>query len=187
MTPAKREIIVVRSLAESDLGLFATQRSSAKSKQRAININSDVARRLLSPLVFKTGGIDLKCICVFQGTFTCERRRFGKSGKNWRLGGRKIEGSAFAGLDSKDLMIMRTTEGNDGTRPVTLVFISKRNQRILHAGIAAVFGHQLDGSMVVVDEADKQFKDLSIVCPAMIWPDPGPEPLSAGSQGRLAL
>ena len=36
MAPRRREIIVVRSLTDSDLGLFKEHRKSATSKQRAI-------------------------------------------------------------------------------------------------------------------------------------------------------
>ena len=43
------EIIVVRSLAESDLGIFKAHRSSATSKQRAIAMTTPAAKELLAP------------------------------------------------------------------------------------------------------------------------------------------
>jgi len=164
-----RGIIIVRSLAESDLGLFAAHRKSATSKQRAININADMARRLLAPEIFDRGGADLNCICIYNGAVIREPRRLGKSGKNWRLGGKKIEGAAFAELDCKDLVLIRTVAANDSTQPVTIVFISKKRHRVIHAGLAAIVERQLDGSMAAFDEGDSHFSDLSAHCPAMLW------------------
>ena len=50
------EVIIVRSLKDSDLGLFAVHRPTARSKQRAININSNLAEKLVSPEIFANGG-----------------------------------------------------------------------------------------------------------------------------------
>ena len=65
MSVSLREVVVVRSLTDSDLGLFAAHRVSAKSNQRAININADVARIMLSSSVFDAGGADFRCICLY--------------------------------------------------------------------------------------------------------------------------
>ncbi|MEC4775139.1 DNA double-strand break repair nuclease NurA [Burkholderia cenocepacia] len=163
------EIIIVRSLTESDLGLFAAHRSSANSKQRAININSDKARRLLSPEAFANGGSDLNCICVYGDKVIREPRRLGKTGKNWRLGGKKIEGDAFAELDSKDLVLIRSSAPNNGTQPVTVLFVSKTRNRVVHAGLVAIVERQLDGSMAVFEEGGDGFNALAEHCPAMPW------------------
>ncbi|WP_051465425.1 hypothetical protein [Methylosinus sp. LW3] len=180
---AAPEIIVVRSLVESDLGLFAAHRAAATSKQRALNVNANIARRLLSKEAFDAGGANLNCVCAYGDVVVREARRLGKSGKNWRLGGRKIEGNAFAELDCKDLALIRTTAGNDGTQPVTIVFISKARDRVVHAGLAAILERQLDGSMAVFEEGNTQFNDLAIHCAALPWDDPSPSvppPLSPG-------
>ena len=95
MTRRHGELIIVRSLAESDLGLFASQRPLIKAKQRAININSDVARLLLAPKLFKHGETRLDCTCIFGRKVQRTERRFRKTHKNWRLGGPKIEGKAL--------------------------------------------------------------------------------------------
>ena len=58
------EIIVVRSLTDSDLGIFAAHRASARSKQRAININSPCAARLLTTEVYHRGRTSLDCIII---------------------------------------------------------------------------------------------------------------------------
>ena len=102
MDDRREELILVRSLTESDLGIFASHRKAATSKQRAININADMARQMLSPGAFSLGDVALKCTCIFGEEEVRDVRRFKKTGKNWRLGGRKIEGPAFARLDSKD-------------------------------------------------------------------------------------
>lgn len=169
MIDSKPEIIVVRSLAESDLGLFAAHRASAKSKQRALNINSDMARMILAPGIFDAGGTDLKCVCKFAGQEIRELRRLGKSGKNWRLGGRKLEGQSFAQLDCKDFVLIRTTLENDGTDPVTIIFISKQTNRVVHAGIAAIVEKRLDRSMVTLKEDEPGFVDVAEHCPPLPW------------------
>ena len=168
------EIIVVRSLVESDLGLFAAHRAAATSKQRALNVNADIARRLLSKEAFDAGGANLNCVCAYGDVVVRESRRLGKSGKNWRLGGHKIEGNVFAELDCKDLALIRTRAGNDGTQPVTIVFISKARDRVVHAGLAAILERQLDGSMAAFAEGIPQFNDLAMHCAALPWNDPRP-------------
>ena len=168
------EIIVVRSLVESDLGLFAAHRAAATSKQRALNVNADIARRLLSKEAFDAGGANLSCVCAYGDVVVRESRRLGKSGKNWRLGGHKIEGNAFAELDCKDLALIRTRACNDGTQPVTIVFISKARDRVVHAGLAAILERQLAGSMAAFEEGDTQFDDLAAHCAAIPWDDPSP-------------
>jgi len=159
------ELIVVRSLTESDLGLFAAHRASARSKQRAININSVVAKQMLSANLFEAGGGHLDCTCVFNGTRMRETRHFGKVNKNWRLGGTKIPGREFANLDSKDFVLIRTVAGNDGNSPVTLTFVSRNTERVVHAGLAALVEKALDRSMAVFHEGTEGFNALSPYCP----------------------
>ena len=171
---ATPEIIVVRSLVESDLGLFAAHRAAAKSKQRALNVNADIARLLLSKEAFDAGGANLNCVCAYGDVLVRGSRRLGKSSKNWRLGGHKIEGKVFAELDCKDLALIRTRAGNDGTQSVTIVFISKARDRVVHAGLAAILERQLDGSMAAFEEGDTEFDDLAIHCAAIPWDDPNP-------------
>ena len=96
------ELIVVRSLAESDLGLFAAHRPTIRGKQRAININSEIAKQMLSPNLFEKGGGQIACICIFGNIRVQESRNLGKIGKNWRLGGNMIRGDEFVHLSPKD-------------------------------------------------------------------------------------
>jgi len=162
-----RELIVVRSLTESDLGLFAAHRASARSKQRAININAPVARELLSSEMFETGGGPIDCTCVFGNVRIREARHFGKVHKNWRLGGAKIEGEIFASLDCKDFMLIRSVAHNDGGHPITITFICRKNEPILHAGIAAIVEKLLDQSMAMYTEGAPWFSELARYCPAV--------------------
>jgi hypothetical protein len=180
---AAPDIIVVRSLVESDLGWFAAHRAAARSKQRALNVNAEIARRILSKEAFEAGGANLNCICACGDIVVRESRRLGKSGKNWRLGGHKIEGHAFAELDCKDLALIRTRAGNDGTQPVTIVFISKAGARVVHAGLAAILERQLAGSMAAFQEVDTQFEDLAMHCAAIPWESPGPSLPQSSSPG----
>lgn len=172
MSEAQPEVIVVRSLTDSDLGLFAAHRAVARSKQRAININSSMARRILSEALYKKGQADLNCISAFNGTVVREIRRLGKSQKNWRLGGRKLEGDAFGRLDSKDFVLIRSVAGNDGSHPITITFVCRATDRVLHAGLAAIVERQLEGSMAAYDEGADGFADIEGCCPAQAWEIP---------------
>ncbi len=158
------ELIVVRSLTESDLGIFAAHRAFATSKQRAININSSIARQLLSTPLFEQGGGQIDCICIFGSTRIEGPRHFGKIHKNWRLGGPKIEGKAFADLDSKDFVLLRSVAANDGTHPITITFVSRKTDRVVHAGLVAIVEKVLDRSMVSYDEGTPGFNDLARYC-----------------------
>lgn len=168
----KKEIIVIRSLTDSDLGIFAAHRKSATSKQRAVNINAPVAEFILSPALFESKNSNLDCVSTFGNIVIREQRHFGKVGKNWRLGGKKLEGEAFAKLDSKDFMLLRTMSGNDGTHPVFITFVGKETNRVVHAGIVAIIGDKLERSMLVCSECDQGFTDLAQYCPAGICPEP---------------
>lgn len=165
---AKRdEIIVVRSLAESDLGIFSMHRLSATSKQRAIALTTPVARRLLSKRLFTAGGADLDLICVYGGYGNRERRNIGKVGKNWRLGGRKITANACAFLDSKDFVLLRSVAGNDGDAPILMTFIGRQRERLLHAGIVASLEDEFRDSVAVVTVGSDAFAALSAAFPAV--------------------
>lgn len=164
-----KEIIIIRSLAESDLGIFAAHRPKLASKQRAININAAIARSLLSEELFSQGHAELKCTCVFDGTVMRQIRRLGKSGKNWRLGGKQIIGATFAKLDAKDFVLIRTVKSNDGSQPLTMTFTSRNTDHFAHAGLAAVLGKRMTGSMLVIAEDETGFDKLADRCPALPW------------------
>lgn len=161
----REQIIVVRSLAESDLGIFSMHRLSATSKQRAIALTTPVARRLLSERLFIAGGDDFECICVYGGYGEREFRNIGKVGKNWRLGGRKITGNACAFLDSKDFVLLRSVAGNDGDHPILMTFIGRQRERLLHAGIVASLADTFQNSVVVATAGSEAFKALSAAFP----------------------
>lgn len=160
------ELIVVRSLTESDLGLFAAHRPTTRSKQRAININSGVAKQMLSSDCFEKGGGQMKCICIFDNIRIQEFRHFGKIKKNWRLGGNMIRGKQFSHLGPKDFVLIHTIAGNDGTSPITLTFISRKTNRVVHAGLAAIVEKTLNQSMAVYIKGEPGFGDLIPYCPA---------------------
>jgi hypothetical protein len=161
------EIIVVRSLAESDLGIFSAHRLSATSKQRAIALTTPVAKRLLSERLFNAGGADLDLICVYGGYGNRELRNIGKVGKNWRLGGRKITASACGFLDSKDFVLLRSVAGNDADQPILMTFIGRQRERLLHAGIVASLAADFRDSVAVVSTGSDAFAALSAAFPAV--------------------
>jgi hypothetical protein len=189
------EIIIVRSLAESDLGIFSAHRPSAPSKQRAIAMTSRAAKQLLSRRLFDEGGTEMDVICVYGGYSTRELRHLGKVTKNWRLGGHKIITSACAFLDSKDFVLIRSVKGNDGDRPIVMTFVGRQRERLLHAGIVASLENSFDNSVAVIASGSETFDalsaafpdipaELAIRCPTS-WneEDTVPERI-AGSDGR---
>ena len=99
-------IIAVRSLKDSDLGIFAAHRDYATSKQRALNINAPIAQRILHSDLYNNGGAELQCLCSFQSVTDSSKRHFGKVGKNWRLGGNKLEGEVFSSVNSHDFALI---------------------------------------------------------------------------------
>ena len=161
-----KELIVVRSLTESDLGIFAAHRASARSKQRAININAAVARRLFSKAFIDKGGGPVECLCRLGNIEVSGKRHIGKIHKNWRLGGSKIPGDAFSRLDSRDFMLLRSVEQNDGTKQLKITFVGRKTNRVVHAGLVAIVQPVLDNSMVVYVEGQEEFADLAPHCNA---------------------
>lgn len=162
---AQREIIIVRSLTDSDLGIFAAHRDRARSKQRAININAAVAKRMVSPEVFAQGSCYLDCRCIFRTVQDRSQRNFGKVGKNWRLGGDKLEAADFGLVDSKDFVLIRTRAANDGTYPVSISFVSRVDNRIEHQNVVALVKGLLEQSMAVLEEGTKPYEQTARLVP----------------------
>lgn len=178
------EIIVVRSLTGSDLGLFAAHRSAARSKQRAININAPIAQAILSSECFAAEGASLQCICLFGSVRVEGPRLLSKVHKNWRLGGAKIEGEQFGELDARDFVLIRSPMHNNGSAPVVISFYSRNSDRVVHAGIAAIVERHLQGSMAMFEAGSDAFAGLSRYCPRIVSPiknddDSGPVPRPA--------
>ncbi|MGE3476437.1 MAG: hypothetical protein AB7H70_11585 [Rhodospirillaceae bacterium] len=165
MTKRQREMIVVRSLKESDLGIFAAHRSSATSKQRAININADIAAKLLSASLFRAKGTSLECFCTFRDAENISRRDLSKVHKNWRLGGNKLEGKEFAIIDSLDFALIRSMEANSGSYPISMTFIARGTRPVMHSRIAALVASRLKQSMAVYTESEQEFRFLASLCP----------------------
>lgn len=167
MTAGPSDVILVRSLAESDLGLFSSHRASATSKQRAIALTSPVARVLLSPRLHAGKGTEFDLICVYGSAATRETRHVGKVGKNWRLGGRKLAGSEFAFLDSRDFALIRSVRFNDGDAPMMMTFVGRQRERLLHAGIVASIGDKLRDGVALVAEGTDAFDALAATFPCV--------------------
>lgn len=170
------EIIVVRSLAESDLGIFSAHRLSATSKQRAIAMTTPVAKQLLSRRLYEAKGTEMDVICIYGGFGNRERRHLGKVTKNWRLGGRKIAASACGFLDSKDFVLLRSVKHNDGDLPILMTFVGRQRERLLHAGIVASLSDHFKDSVAVVAQGSEAFDALSVAFP------PVPAELAVGLQ-----
>jgi len=177
---ARGEVIVVRSLAESDLGLFAAHRSHATSKQRAIAVTVPVARALLSPRLYVANGARMDVICVYAQSGVRELRHIGKVGKNWRLGGRKIEIGACGFLDSKDFVLIRTVGQNDGNLPLLMTFVGRQRERLLHAGIVASLDGRFTDSTAILPQGTDLFEAVAEAFPSV------PSSLAVGLPADIA-
>lgn len=159
------ELIIVRSLTESDLGLFKAHRAAAKSKQRAIALTSEAASVLLSARLYKAKDALIDTICIYGAFGNREQRRVGKVGKNWRLGGRQLVGPEFAALDSKDFVLIRSVSHNDGDAPMLVTFVGRHREQLMHAGLAASVGDLFRHSVVIVPRSSKSFDAVAAAFP----------------------
>lgn len=164
---ADNELIIVRSLTDSDLGLFSVHRPNVRSKQRAFNINADNAQRLLSREIFDGAGRRIPC-CVHFGDIKIEsERHIGKVGKNWRLGGYKIPGADFINLDSKDFALIRSVANNDGNSVITILLLSKTCERQKHAEVVRLVELVMKRSMALFMEGSAGFPELAALFPVV--------------------
>ena len=171
MKEPDKELIIVRSLTDSDLGLFTAHRAVLLSKQRALNINAIFARRLLSPEIYAEKGAKMPCCVLFGNTELTSERHFGKVGKNWRLGGDKIDGNEFASLDSKDFALIRSVANNDGSGLITILFLSKIRERQKHADVVRLVEPVMKKSMELFMAGSAGFQEL-----AALFPNPKSKP-----------
>jgi len=165
MTKRRKEIIAVRSLQGSDLGLFAAHRDAATSKQRAIQINGAVAARILSAAKYRSRNCMLDCFCTFRDTEERSARPLNKSQKNWRLGGKKLEGKEFSVIDNLDFALIRSVELNDGSVPVSMTFIARAARPKMHARISTMVTPRLKHNMAVYGDAEEELLMLASLCP----------------------
>jgi hypothetical protein len=128
-------------------------------------MTAPAAKELLAPALYAANGMRMDVICVYASYGARELRHIGKVGKNWRLGGRKIETGAFGLLDSKDFVLLRSVGGNDGTRPVVMTFVGRQRERLLHAGIVASLEKKFRNGVAVVRQGADDFEALAMVFP----------------------
>ena len=157
-----QEIICIRTLTISDLGWFAVHRPTTASKQRAANINADIAIRLLSSRAVNAGGVELTCRCLYPGGEHTEKRNLWKVGKNWRLGGPKLEGDVFRNVREGDFLLLRSPIHNDGGKEVSLNFISAAGDADTHQWLMQREPDLQSGSMTAVVTGSEVFKALGL-------------------------
>jgi hypothetical protein len=182
------EVIIVRSLTDSDLGIFAAHRPTTASKQRAININATIAQQLLSQEIIDKDGAHFQCRIIFHDTIRESTRHFGKVGKNWRLGGNMIEGETFLQLDSRDFALIRSVEKNDGSKQMSIMFISRTAQSFQHARISRLVEPTMRDSMEIYREGSAGFQLLAVLFPSDSNSEPvGPQPNEAKSSRKKPI
>lgn len=163
-----RELIIVRSLTDSDMGLFAAHRKATASRQRAIALTAPAAERLLHPDILREKGGDFDCICLFGAAMNREIRRINKGGKNWRLGGSQLEHQVFQDLDSKDFALIRSVPLNDGSSPILVTFVGRRSHRLIQAGLAATLAEGvLQHNVAIFEEDHNGFASLADLFPGI--------------------
>jgi hypothetical protein len=162
---SEAELIIVRSLVDSDMGLFAAHQKGITSKQRAMALTERAAEELLDPAIFQNKRGEFDCICIFGEAASRERRLINKADKNWRLGGRQLEGEVFATLDSKDFALLRSVRHNDGSTPVLLTFVGRRSQRLVQAGLVATLSSALRQSVAIFADNSPEFGTLAKLFP----------------------
>jgi len=144
------------------MGWFAVHRPTTASKQRAVNINAEVAVRLLSTEAFDAGGVELKCKCLYPGAEHTQPRRLWKVGKNWRFGGPKLEGDAFRNVREGDFFLLKSTIHNDGGKEVTLNFISAASDPETHEWLVQREPDLEKDSMTAVATGSEVFRALTL-------------------------
>jgi hypothetical protein len=174
------EIICLRRLTRSDLGWFAAHRDTAASKQRAVNINANVAQQLVSPEAWDAGGLNVLCRCIWPGAEHEETRSLWKVGKNWRFGGPKLEGDAFAVVKEGDFFVLRSALSNDGSSGMTVTFVTAATEPERHKQVCRRWAGRLSSNMLAAGSGSVDFNDLA----AILFPSTPPAP--AGARTVLA-
>jgi hypothetical protein len=143
------------------MGWFAVHRPTTASKQRALNINADIAVRLLSTRVLNEGGVELRCKCLYPGAEHTAKRNLWKVGKNWRFGGPKLEGDVFLNIREGDFFLLRSLIHNDGDKEVSFNFISADADRDSYHWLKQCEPTLHGDSMTAVATGSEVFKSLS--------------------------
>jgi hypothetical protein len=165
--PDKLEVLVIRSLTESDLGFFDVLRANARSNQRAININSAIAQHLIDAELLPPDGAEVVCMCTYGHSISTAMRPLTKVHKNWRLGGPKLEGADFAELDSRDFALLRfVARKANQSLSLGLTFVSKVADPVIHAGVASMVERDLKDSMASYAKGSERYKALRPYCAA---------------------
>ena len=171
-----QEIICVRALTSSDLGWFAVHRPTTASKQRAVNINADIAARLLSLRALDAEGVELTCKSLYPGGEHTAKRNLWKVGKNWRFGGPKLEGEAYKNVVKGDFFLLRSPIHNDGDKEVSFNFISAAADPETHQWLMQCEPDLQNDSMTAVVTGSEVFKTLGLKFFGV--PDDGAGPVS---------
>ena len=144
------------------MGWFAVHRPATASKQRAVNINAEIAARLLDRTALDAGGVELRCKCIYPGAEHTARRPLWKVGKNWRFGGPKLEGNVFQNLREGDLFLLRSPIHNDGDKEVSFTFISASDDAETHKWLRQCQSHLESDSMTAVASGTDVFVALNV-------------------------
>jgi hypothetical protein len=127
-----------------------------------VNINADVAGRLLSTRALDAGGVELTCRCLYPGGEHTAKRNLWKVGKNWRFGGPKLEGEAFRNVREGDFFLLRSPIRNDGDKEVSFNFVSAGTDPETHHWLMQRESDLLSDSMTAVVTGSDVFKAVGL-------------------------
>src|SRR5437773_7250630 len=145
---------VLRKLTGSELGWFAEPRrlGKAKGRQRGINFNASVMKRIFTPEILQKR--EIRIISHRISDAQTQERPLRRQEKNWRLVGDMVFGPGLEDLQDGDFFVAEIN--TDGSEPFELrwdVVIGKTNTS-LHERLSQDFSVFLEGGMASWDESD---------------------------------
>lgn len=169
-----REVLILRQLSSSDLGWFAElrDRGLVASKQRAINFNANIIIEILPPEIVGRGEVMINAKCVHPGAPGEENRILKKVGKNWRLGGRKVQGDVFLKTKPGDFFLARLRIPPRPPYEMDWTVINQDLDEESHRKMSAHFGSRLSGRMTFIPGDDTNATELSNLLAAQLDPVP---------------
>lgn len=179
--PPTQKFLLVRLLAESDLGWFAALRAAlnelGKGRQRAIQVNGRIISQVLTPEQVDAKEVQLQATCRLTGTTTV--RVLNKSAKNWRIGGDAAVGDAFKAAQEDDILLGVLEQGGPEPLPFEWQVVMKAADRALHARVMARCTADLKDGMACFAADTVAYDDL---LSAVGWAGAQPETPAAATR-----
>src|SRR5262249_28268961 len=135
------------------------KRPQIQSKQRAININSQVVSKIFDTNTPEKNQIIIRCLRD-GSQLPPEERPLVKSGKNWRLGGKAIRDKDLATVSAGDYFVGLLSIDQKRETLLRRQIISAAGDSVGHQEIKGLTSSLLHDSMAAVVEGDALFGPL---------------------------